>query len=46
MPEWKGKGSWHRPMSVSKEERDKSYTKIFGKKLSWLEKKKIMEMFL
>lgn len=40
---WMGKGSWRRPLSISKEELDRNIERIFGRRLTWLELKKIGE---
>ena len=37
-----GKGSNTRPLDVSREQRDKNYEGIFGKRMSWLDRKKVI----
>lgn len=43
---WTGKGSWVRKPQVSKEELNKNIDRIFGKRLTWLDHKKIREAWL
>lgn len=44
---WLGsKGSWERKPAISEEEHQRNYDNIFGKRLTWLDKKKIKEAWL
>jgi hypothetical protein len=44
MSVWTGsKGTLTRPLDVTKAERDANHDRIFGKKITWLQQKKINE---
>ncbi len=47
MSVWTGsKGDLTRPLAVGKDERDNNYESIFGKKMTWLDWKKVREAWL